>query len=132
MIRRQSASAPSRKKVLLVEDDAESRAALQQILEDDGFMVMVAADGDEGVDVAVAFQPDVILLDLVLPHLNGFDAAALLKRDEATSRIPLVAVTASWIGSESSRLREIGFETSLRKPFHPRDLLDVVEMLSRS
>jgi DNA-binding response OmpR family regulator len=125
-------SVVTRNKVLLVEDDADSRAALQQMLEDEGFTVMVAADGEAGIDMAVAFQPDVILLDLVLPHVDGFDAAALLKQEEATSRIPLVAVTASWIGSESSRLREIGFETSLRKPFHPQDLLAVVETLSRS
>jgi CheY-like chemotaxis protein len=107
----------SSQRVLLVEDDEQSRSALQLILEDAGFEVRVAADGGEGITLVPAFQPDVIVLDLVLPGLNGFDAAKLLKGDSATSTIPLVAVTASWLGSESGRLRQIGFDGALRKPF---------------
>src|SRR5690606_18470563 len=107
----------SSRRVLLVEDDDQSRYAFQMILEQAGFEVRAAADGGEGITLVPSFQPDVIVLDLVLPGLNGFDAATLLKSDSATSTIPLVAVTASWLGSESGRLRQIGFDAALRKPF---------------
>ena len=115
---------PSPQRVLLVEDDDQSRAALQLILEQEGYDVRVAKDGGEGVDLASSFRPDVIILDLVLPGLNGFDAASLLKAEPTTSEIPLVAVTASWLGSESNRLRQIGFEAALRKPFTATALID--------
>ena len=111
-------------RVLLVEDDDQSRDALQLILEQEGFDVQVARDGDEGVNLASSFLPDVIILDLVLPRLNGFDAATLLKSEPTTSGIPLVAVTASWLGSEGTRLRQIGFDAALRKPFTATALID--------
>ena len=114
--------APQR--VLLVEDDDQSRAALQLILEQEGYDVRVARDGGEGIDLASTFRPDVIILDLVLPGLNGFDAATLLKAEPSTSGIPLVAVTASWLGSEGGRLRQIGFDAALRKPFTATALID--------
>ncbi len=118
-------------RVLLVEDDERSRVALRQILEQEGFVVQVAADGDEGMDLVPSFRPDVIVLDLVLPGLNGFDTADLLKSDAETSEIPLVAVTASWLGSEVGRLREIGFASALRKPFSAEALIQELRKLVR-
>ncbi len=112
------------KRVLLVEDDEPSRSALRIALEQAGFEVRVAADGGEGMTIVPSFQPDVIVLDLVLPILNGFDTATLLKSDSATAAIPIVAVTASWLGSEAYRLREIGFDGALRKPFTSDALVD--------
>jgi CheY-like chemotaxis protein len=116
-------------RVLLVEDDDQSRNALQTILRDEGFDVAVASDGDEGLSLVSSFQPDVIVLDLVLPRMNGFDAASVLKSDSATATIPLLAVTASWLGSESSRLRAIGFAGALRKPFPATALIDELKKL---
>lgn len=92
----------------------------------------VAADGHIGIELARAFRPHVVLLDLVLPGLNGFDAATLLKRDEETEDIPLVAVTASWLGSEAERLRGFGFEGALRKPFGVEPLLEELEKVLRA
>src|SRR5690606_31558905 len=118
-------------RVLLVEDDERSRVALRQILEQEGFVVQVASDGDEGMELVPSFRPDVIVLDLVLPGLNGFDAADLLKRDAETSAIPLVAVTASWLGSDVGRLRQIGFASALRKPFTAEALIQELRKLVR-
>lgn len=118
-------------RVLLVEDDERSRVALRQILEQEGFVVEVAGDGGEGVGLASSFRPDVIVLDLVLPGLNGFDTADLLKSDSETAEIPLVAVTASWLGSEIGRLREIGFAAALRKPFSAEVLVQELRKLIR-
>jgi CheY-like chemotaxis protein len=120
---------PAPRKVLLVEDDESSRTALQVILEEEGFEVRSAGDGDEGITLVGSFRPDVIVLDLVLPGTNGFDAATHLKSDSTTSAIPLVAVTASWLGSESGLLRQIGFDSALRKPFSPAALVDELNRL---
>lgn len=105
------------RRVLLIEDDEQVRSALQQFLIEDGFDVRTARDGREGMDLVRSFQPDVIVLDLVLPNLNGFDTAAILKAGDDTAEIPLIAVTASWLGSEGTRLQQIGFVSALRKPF---------------
>jgi CheY-like chemotaxis protein len=71
----------------------------------------------------------VVVMDLVLPEINGLDAATLLKADEATARIPLIAVTASWLGSDGERLRRVGFEGALRKPFPPGALVKELRRL---
>jgi len=107
----------SPQKVLVVEDDDHSRDALRSVLVCEGYDVRVASDGGEGLAIVYTYRPDVIVLDLVLPGINGFDTAAALKSDSSTARIPIVAVTASWLGSESERLRWIGFDGALRKPF---------------
>lgn len=110
-------------RVVLVEDDADSRQALRRLLEEAGFEVEEAGDGGEGVMLVRTLRPDVVLMDLVLPGMSGFEAANALKEDQETSRIPLVAVTASWLGAEASRLRGIGFDGALRKPFGAATLL---------
>jgi len=107
----------STQKVLVVEDDNHCRDALRLVLECEGFDVRVASDGGEGLAIVYSYCPHAIVLDLVLPGINGFDTAAALKSDSSTARIPIVAVTASWLGSESERLRQIGFDGALRKPF---------------
>lgn len=115
------------RRILLVEDDDGSRSALQQLLEQEGFRVAAARDGGEGMDLVPTFRPDAIILDLALPGLNGFDAAQLLKANALTSNIPLIAVTASWLGAEGERLRRIGFASAFRKPLRPADLLAELE-----
>ena len=119
------------RRILLVEDDDGSRSALQQLLEQEGFRVAAARDGGEGMDLVPTFRPDAIILDLALPGLNGFDAAQLLKANALTSNIPLIAVTASWLGAEGERLRRIGFASAFRKPLRPADLLAELERVMR-
>jgi two-component system, cell cycle response regulator DivK len=121
--------APSSRRVLLVEDDDQSRTALQMILEEEGFYVCSARDGGEGIQLVPDFRPDVIILDLALPGINGFDAAQLLKAGTETSEIPLIAVTASWLGEDGDRLRRIGFDRAFRKPFSPSALLEELRNL---
>jgi CheY-like chemotaxis protein len=111
------------RRILLVEDDDEIRSALRYLLEREGFEVEVAVNGREGIELARSGLPDVIVMDLVLPEMNGFDAALTLRSEECTAAIPLVAVTASWLGSELHRLKAIGFDGALRKPFSSDDLL---------
>jgi CheY-like chemotaxis protein len=115
------------RRILLVEDDDEIRCALQELLEREGFDVEVAANGRDGIHLARAILPDVIVMDLVLPEVNGLDAAVTLRSEGPTAGIPLIAVTASWLGSEVHRLQAIGFDGALRKPFSSEALLAELE-----
>jgi CheY-like chemotaxis protein len=117
------------RRVLVVEDDEPSCHALREILEGEGFQVDTARDGAEGVRRVREFEPHVVVMDLVLPELNGFDAARVLKSDASTAEIPLFAVTASWLGSDGERLRVLGFAGALRKPFPPHALLGELRRL---
>jgi CheY-like chemotaxis protein len=119
----------SKRRVLLVEDDDQSRIALQDILIQEGFDVEAARDGGEGIELVASYRPDIIILDLALPGINGFEAAQWLKSRRETSGIPLMAVTASWLGADRARLRRIGFSAALRKPFAPNLLVEELQKL---
>jgi CheY-like chemotaxis protein len=120
------------RRVLVVEDDMDGGVALKHLLESEGYIVELAGDGGEAMELARRFRPDLILLDLVLPRVNGFDTATLLKREPATEAIPIVAVTASWIATQVAALQELGFETALRKPIPPDALIELVSRLTVS
>ena len=116
-------------RILVVEDEAPSRLALRDILVEEGFQVDTAADGAEGIALARDLHPDLVFLDLVLPNINGFDTASILKADRSTADIPIVAVTASWLGEDGTRLLGAGFDAAIRKPFAPSDLLETLNRL---
>jgi CheY-like chemotaxis protein len=109
--------------VLVVEDDAAVRMAMRLLLEPEGYRVLEAANGQEAIALAVDAHPDLILMDLALPGLNGLDAATHLGTLPETARIPVIAVTASWLGSQTAIMREIGFRSTLSKPFKSGQLL---------
>lgn len=113
-------------RVLLVEDDPASRAALAEYLREAGYEVGVAEDGEEVMPYVTRWRPDVVVMDLVLPRMNGFDTARRLRADGDTGTIPLIAVTASWLGSKPEWLLEIGFDSALRKPFTPLELIEEI------
>lgn len=114
---------------MLVEDDPNSRAALREYLEDAGYVVDVATDGSEVAARVAAQRPSAVVIDLVLPGVNGLDLARLLRSDPATADLPLIAVTASWLGSKPDWLQEIGFNRALRKPFSADRLLDALKQV---
>jgi CheY-like chemotaxis protein len=116
-------------KILVVEDEASSRLALRDLLVEEGFEVSTAEDGAEGIALARDIHPDLVFLDLVLPNVNGFEAASVLKHDDSTADIPIVAVTASWLGGEGDRLLGAGFDAALRKPFGHDELLGTLRRL---
>lgn len=122
-----------RTRILVVDDDASIRIGLSQILVSEGFEVNTAADADEVCRVVESVDPDLILLDLVLPGVNGFDAIDCLKSDERTAAIPVIAMTASWLGSRFERLESLGFSGALRKPFSGSTLCrEIREVQGRS
>jgi two-component system, cell cycle response regulator DivK len=108
--------------ILIVDDVAHGRALCAEYLEEKGFRVATAEDGLDGFDTALALQPDVILMDLSLPVLDGWEATRLLKHTERTRRIPIVAITAHQLASAHEQARAAGCSAVLVKPCRPMDL----------
>lgn len=84
----------SRKRVLLVEDFEDSRIGLAKLLETEGYDVLEAADGAEAIKIAIKSKPDIILMDLSLPVVDGLNATRKIKENEATNSIPIIALSA--------------------------------------
>ena len=109
------------KRILIVEDVALNRDLLTQLLEDD-YALLIAVDGAAGVEMALAHRPDLILMDLSLPLLDGWAATRRIKANAATARIPVVAITANAMSGDEERAKAAGCDDFMTKPID-EDLL---------
>ena len=103
--------------VLIVEDAPDNRTIAELILIDAGFDVTSVSDGISALAAAASSHPDVILMDLSLPHLDGWEATRRLKSDPATSDIPVIAFTAHALPSDIERAQACGCSSVIAKPF---------------
>ncbi|MGH7482755.1 MAG: response regulator [Longimicrobiales bacterium] len=115
------------KKVLIIEDQADNRLIYQTALEHYGYEVLTAADGATGIDLAFRHMPDLILLDISLPKVTGWEIAETLRSDPSTSNITIIGVTAHAYPADRARAKELGFDGYLTKPVVPRDVHAEVE-----
>lgn len=106
--------------VLIVDDSEKNRKLAREVLRAAGFRTVEAARGDEAIAVAARRRPDVILLDLRLPDMDGTDVARELRRGAETGRIPVVALSASPSAGGSNRLLKMGFDGYIQKPIDVR------------
>jgi two-component system cell cycle response regulator DivK len=104
--------------VLIIDDNERNRKLARDVLGAAGFGTLEAASGMEGAGLAAAHIPDVILMDLRLPDMNGADAAKTLSQDERTAKIPIVAMSALSLEESGDWLASAGFAGSLEKPIH--------------
>jgi two-component system, cell cycle response regulator DivK len=119
-------------KVLLVEDNEMNRDMLSRRLQRNGYEVAIAVDGAEGVEMARSDPPDLILMDMSLPVLDGWEATRRLKSDEATRRIPVIALTAHAMAGDRERAMEVGCDDYDTKPIElPRLLGKIVALLEK-
>jgi CheY-like chemotaxis protein len=116
-------------KILLVEDNEMNRDMLSRRLERKGFSVSMAIDGAEGLDKARSETPDLILMDMSLPVIDGWEVTRRLKADEATRRIPVIALTAHAMASDEQKAREAGCDDFDTKPIELPRLLDKIQAL---
>jgi two-component system, cell cycle response regulator DivK len=116
-------------RILYVEDNDDNIYMLKQRLERKGFEVLVARDGRAGVEAAREHMPDLILLDLGLPVLDGWEAARLLKQDERTRAIPIIALSAHAMAGDRAAALEAGCNDYGTKPVDFRQLLEKMEVL---
>ena len=115
---------PSRH-VLIVEDNADSRDVLRTALELDGHRVDSAADGPEGVELALARRPEIVLIDIGLPGVSGYDVARQI-RSALGAGVVLIAVTGYGGAEDRRRALEAGFDTHLVKPIDPTVLTQLI------
>ena len=117
--------------VLVVDDEAPIRLLCRVNLEAEGMRVLEASDGDSGLETARSERPDVILLDVMMPGRNGWEVAEELLSDEATSRIPIIFLTARAEVRDRAKGIDLGGVDYVTKPFNPVELAPLVEDLVR-
>ncbi|HSD85488.1 MAG TPA: response regulator [Anaerolineae bacterium] len=118
-------------KILIVEDNALNRALLTAVLKPAGFEILSAEDGRQGIDVAQRELPDLILMDVMLPGLNGYEATRRLKAEPATQHIPIIAITANAAPAERERALDAGCDGYIAKPIDTRALPGQVRLFLR-
>jgi DNA-binding response OmpR family regulator len=116
------------KRVLLVEDDAATRKGYGVYLTNCGFDVIEAADGHQGLLLASTSQPDIIVLDLGLPDIDGWEVARQLKKDAQTATIPILALTGSDLPHERVSAMRAGCDRHLAKPCEPGHLVATIRL----
>jgi len=109
--------------ILVVEDHEDNRRILRDLLSSAGYGMIEAVDGEEGVALAESASPDLILMDLQLPGVDGYEATRRIKANPALRRIPVIAVTSYALSGDDERAREAGCDAYVAKPFSPRALL---------
>ena len=117
------------KKILLVEDEPAFRLALRMRLEANGYDIIEAEDGAIGLDAARHQNPDLIILDVMLPRMNGFKVARLLKFDVKYKNIPLIMLTVMAQANDRKMGQAVGADAYLTKPYQPQELLDTISIL---
>ena len=113
-------SAPSGHTLLLVEDNEDNRIIYSTVLRHLGYTVVEAEDGAQAIALARSVLPDLILMDISIPEVDGWEATRILRRDPATSAIPIIALTAHALADDRVRATEVGFTAYLAKPIEPR------------
>lgn len=118
-----------KKRILLVEDEKDMVYAVTLQLEANGYEVITASDGKEGLDKARTKKPDLIILDLMLPKMDGYKVCRMLKFDNKHKDIPIILFTARAQDSDKKIGKEVGADAYMTKPFEPGALLDKIREL---
>jgi two-component system, cell cycle response regulator DivK len=116
-------------KILLVEDNEMNRDMLSRRLTRNGYEVVIAVDGQQGVDMAVSANPDLILMDMSLPVIDGWEATRRVKANAATRQIPVIALTAHAMAGDREKAIEVGCEDYDTKPIELSRLLGKIAAL---
>ena len=111
------------KKILVVEDTEDNRQILRDLLSMAGYEMVEAHDGAEGVAKAAEHKPDLILMDIQMPVMDGYEATRRIKADPALKSIPIIVVTSYALSGDEEKARRAGCDDYVAKPFSPRALL---------
>lgn len=111
------------KRVLIVEDQEDNRAILRDLLSKSGYDLIEATNGEEGVALAQSQRPDLILMDVQLPIIDGYEATRRIKSNAELRSIPVIAVTSYALSGDEAKARAAGCDAYVAKPFSPRLLL---------
>jgi two-component system cell cycle response regulator DivK len=111
------------KRILVIEDQRDDRQILRDLLTSANFEVIEAEDDEAGIAAAAAHRPDLILMDISLPILEGYEATRRLKADPVLRAIPIIAVTSHALAGDDDKARAAGCDAYISKPYSPRQLL---------
>ena len=117
----------SSKKILVVEDTEDNRQILRDLLGMAGYDMVEAHDGAEGVAKAIEHRPDLILMDIQMPVMDGYEATRRIKANPELKAIPIVAVTSYALSGDEQKTREAGCDAYIAKPYSPRQMLAKVK-----
>jgi len=111
------------KRILIIEDEEDKRAIMRDLLITAGYNLIKAVDGEEGVKLAQRERPDLILMDIQLPILDGYEATRRIRASAELKSIPIIAVTSYALRGDDAKARAAGCDSYVAKPFSPRELL---------
>jgi two-component system, cell cycle response regulator DivK len=111
------------RRILVVEDQEDNRRILRDLLTSAGYEIIQAEDGEEALAAAARERPDLILMDIQLPVLDGYEATRRIKADPALRAIPVIVVTSYALSGDENKARAAGCDAYVTKPFSPRALL---------
>ena len=117
------------KRILLIEDTEDNRQIVRDLLASAGYDLIEAADGAAGVAMAAKHRPDLILMDIQLPVMDGYEAARRIKADAQIKHIPIIAVTSYALSGDEAKAFAAGCDAYVAKPFSPRQLLAKIREL---
>ena len=112
--------------ILIVEDNEKNMKLARDVLQAKGYQTLEAVNGEDGVRLALEHKPDMVLMDIQLPDINGIEAFTRIRADAATAHIPVVAFTASVTPMDRSRITDAGVDGFIGKPINLKEFLDTV------
>jgi len=111
------------KRILVVEDQEDNRQILRDLLANAGYEMIEAEDGKQAIELAASHRPDLILMDIQLPLVDGYEATRRLKADPSLMNIPIIVVTSYALSGDEEKARRAGCDAYVAKPYSPRVLL---------
>lgn len=113
--------------ILIVEDNEKNMKLARDVLQSRGYATLEAVTGEDGVRMAIETKPDLVLMDIQLPGINGIEALRQVRADPACARIPVVAFTASVTPTDRSQISAAGFDGFLSKPINLKEFLETIK-----
>ena len=113
--------------ILIVEDNEKNMKLVRDILQAKGYKTLEAITAEDGVKLAAEHLPDLVLMDIQLPGMNGMEALKILRAETATARIPVIAITASVMTQDRQQIMDTGFDGFIEKPINLREFLATVQ-----
>ena len=115
--------------VLIVEDNEKNMKLVRDVLQVKGYRTLEAGSAEDGIALARAHNPDLVLMDIQLPGMNGIEALGVLRADPSTAAIPVIAVTASVMQQDRNLITQAGFDAYIGKPINLKEFLEAVRTM---
>ena len=115
--------------ILIVEDNEKNMKLVRDVLQVKGYRTLEAGNAEDGIRLAIEHKPDLVLMDIQLPGMNGIDALGVLRKDATTASIPVIAVTASVMQQDRKLITEAGFDGYIGKPINLKEFLATVQQM---